>query len=668
MHIRQRILSIFSLLAILSFQAYLVAQPVNFAKPGPQGIYLFLGDKIPSGKTIASYEIERRESKGAWQPIAEIKAPATFQDFKSAVEKARQLLPSQPLPQDGKLQQIYDKAIQSGTTDSLKGTALQYPVKIGLGLIFYDATATKGKEFQYRLTEINPNGIPGSSRISEEVTMPFKASFDEVTYVESSRSENTVYIKWKSTGKNSSPLFMIHRVEGDRPVIAGGRVGRYSMNDTTFFTFTDSLGPSFKDKELKYFLTPYDLLGNAGHSSQTVVITSDNFTRASFLKLRGLRSSERFGNQVSWHFSDPPTAAKMDIYRSESPDKGFVQIKSLTSYDTAYLDESIKPEKSYYYYIQAISRSGKRFKTSEIVNVPAFTFRKLISPAIHAEGTPTGVKLMIDSIDQVATGIRIFRTMKGSEEMTAITELIPLEGSRSITFVDSSGSLSGRQVYTYAARAEKPGYGISELSSRVSVKPGLSATPPAPSYLKAFPSEHQVQLYWENMQQSDSGITMYQVVRNTLQATVPGKEPFSPLAGPGQVFATNYLYDTTVVAGNSYIYIVNAIDSDGKAGAKAKVIVTTGSTPVPPVNLKAVLSGTSVSLTWEPVLFKDLDSFKLYRSGPGEAAKLMTILRHDITGYLDESVTSGNWSYYLTSTDKEGRESAPSSVISISKQ
>ena len=362
----------------------LSAQNLDFARPGPKGIYLFLGKNIPCGKTTSTFRIERRENSGDWKQLAEVKAPVTMIEFTTRIDAAKPLLPAQPQPSQAKLQLLFEKAIRTGTTDSLKGFSLSYPVKLGLGLMYYDAGASSGTGFEYKVTELNTAGQQQNQMISKPIDMPYSASYNDFSLVESSRTEKTVYIKWSSSGSKPAPLFMVHRMENRTPVNVGGTVAHYSMNDTTYYVFQDSLTASQATQELQYFLTPFDLLGNAGKSSQVVAITNDNFSKAFFMKTRVTKVTEKMGIRVSWHFSDPVTVKSMDIYRSAQPDKGFVRLASLSRDDTVYVDEHIIPNQEYYYYLLANSRNGNRFKQSNTLFSVAYHPDKPLPPTIIA--------------------------------------------------------------------------------------------------------------------------------------------------------------------------------------------------------------------------------------------------------------------------------------------
>ncbi len=651
-------------LAILFFlfqpSLSLSAQNSETAQPGPKGIYLSLGKNIPCGKPTLLYRIDRKVKGGAWMPMTELRFPATYAAFRAKLEKARAALPAQPLPTEPKLKALYSKAAESGKVDSL-GKRIQIPVRLALGIMFYDSDVKNDNEYQYRVTEIQSAQNQAEPMISNTVSVPFTAKFDEIVLVETSRDDNSAFIRWRSAGNNPSPLFMVFRIEDKKPVAASGLTGHYTMNDTTYYTYRDTLGALATARELQYFLAPYDLLGNPGKQSQTAVITRDNFIKASFLKTSLTKLTERTGNRIAWHFSDPITSRSIEVYRSEKPDIGFRKVAGLTPADTVFNDEMILPEKGYYYYIQANSRNGNRFKQSDTFYTPPCMPVMPQAPVLKSAGTiPGGVKLLVEVSEVHIGGVRIFRNDGISPSLMAVSELIPINAAAPVTYVDSSSSLSGRRNYTYAVRAESTGNVVSELSNMLTARPGLSSLPPAPSYMKAFCEGTKVKLYWEDMRQADTGIAGYIVLRrNETAGRVPAL-PFMKIAGLSLPYPANAFTDSTAKAGNIYTYAVQPVDISKIPGTQKSMLTVSllKENPVAPFGLSAKNIREGILLEWIQLSCPGMQSFKLYRQLPGQAASLLSTLPATATAYTDTTVQGGQqYQYFITTLNSSGKES-----------
>lgn len=631
------------------------AQTTQVARPGPQGIFIFPGSFIPCGTVISSYKIERRSADSIWKPLYELKTPASLNGFLSAVDKAKLLLPSQPLPSQQKLQSIYEKAKATGSMDSLRGTILHYPVKMALGLIYHDSSAKKGS-YQYRVSALDKAKKALQPIESDWISMPFKAVFDEVQLVESSRNDKSVTIKWKSAGNNASPLFMVHTVEAGKPANASGITGRYTVNDTTYYTFRDSIKPALAEKELQYYMVPFDLLGNAGKPSRVVAITSDDFSKASFRSLKITKLSDRFGNLVNWSFTQKGSLQSFAIYRSEEEGKGFIQLATVPAGDSVYTDERIKPEKNYYYFVQANASHGSRYKQSNKVLASAFSMRKLLAPVIGGiKQIPAGIEITVDSIDVQATGIRIFRKC-GDEIFTAASDFIAVNGSHAV-FIDQL-TPKGSVNCQYTVRAEKPGYGISDLSGEVSLYKVMISNPSA---LRAAMEGTEISLLWADVKKTDSLVKGYIVSRRTEGASAGETQPFIQLSPSTESYISNYFLDRTAVEGSVYTYRIQSAGSEPTVVSPGSLItVTLQKNPLPPVEFVSEETKGGNRLSWVPLVYEGIQTYRIYKAEEGASPQLLITLPATVNEYLDKRIPgSGPCKYYITSANAAGTESSP---------
>jgi fibronectin type 3 domain-containing protein len=658
------------LIFIFLFSAKLSAQTSDMARPGPKGIFLFLGKNVPCGKTTSAFRIERRTKDGAWKQVTDVKAPATLAEFNNRLDAARALFPVQPIPSGEKLEGIFQQAIKIGNVDSVKGWQNIYPVRLALGISYFDADARDGNGFQYKITELNPAGLQKNLLISNTVSMPYNPKYDAIELAESSQTDKFIYIKWRSTGKSAAPLFMVLKFENQKPVLAKGKTIRYTDGDTTFYVFQDSLA-KIQDQNLQYFLTPYDEFGNSGKSTNVVVITKEIFNKAIFLRTHASKLSDGFGIRISWKFSNPGSAKSIDVYKSELPDKDFKKLVSLSPDDTLYTDESIKPDKVYYYMLQANQRNGSRIKQSNKIFSVAYNPAKPIPPAINAAiGIKDGVKLFIDATDVQAAGIRIYRNDGIHETMTPVSDLIRKTNNSRIIFTDTSGSLSGRLTYKYGVRTESTSYVLSDLSATAMARPLISSAPSSPSYIKAYSEDGTIKLYWENMQQNDPGIAGYRITRRTENNLKNGESPFSPIAGDKMVYVSNFFIDSTVVPGNTYTYEIEAIDIDNNhSSQKTRASVSLQEDlPIAPGGITLINVPEGIRMEWAETSYKGMQSYKLYRYQRGITPALLTTLPAAAKDYTDTTLQKGQlYFFYLTTVNKSGKESARSEEAGITK-
>jgi len=554
-------LTLFTTLLLITY-SLTFAQASGSVKHSPTGVFVFLGKEIPSGKTITAYRIERSEDNISWKQVAEVKTPATFDAFNRKVEKSKLLFPSQPIPANEKLRQLYGKACLTGNTDSLKGMRLLLPIRVALGVLFHDSTARQHLAYRYRVSALKASGDPLPGILTDTISLPFSAKFDTIRYSESSYEGNTLTVKWKSAGKNPAPLFMVYKFVNSSPQVAGGRTSLFTINDTTYFTFRDSLTAQQAGKELQYFIVPFDQYSNAGVSSQVAVITRDNFSKAVFLRYQISFQPKLSGVLLGWHFSDPVTLKKVEIYRSQSENNGFSKLAEVSAGDTSYLDQQIWPEKTYYYYLQATAKAGKRSMQSETRRsiVPGISLPKnLESPILRqVSAIKGGIRLLVEVNDPGATDILTYRGPKGGQ--VALPEKAKVFEAKFIAIVDSTPATRDNEL-VYMVRNEKDGTLISGTSAEVPVSPASGQDEVA--YFYAFPDNGSIQLYWDDALARGSTFSTYTLARH-----YGGPESRSPLMIISEKQSESHFSDENIQGNNTYTYQLRLVDKSGNFSDK----------------------------------------------------------------------------------------------------
>jgi hypothetical protein len=561
---RKLISTVFIAFLLLILNVCTYAQAPATTKQGPLGIFVFLGNDIPSGKKISAYKIERSENNTDWKLIAEVSTPKDFDAFTKALEVAKSVFPSQPLPQGDKLSQLYQKALATGTTDSLKGTRMLFPLRVALGIMYYDKTAANQVVYRYRVSGVKEQVNVVDTFLSDTVSLPFTGVFDTITYSESSYNHNSVRITWKSAGKNPAPLFMVNKFRYGAPVTAPGTTSRYVMNDTTHYIYTDTTVAKDAGKEMQFFITPFDQYGNSGKSSQVAVITQDNFNKASFVRSGIAFRPDLAGVLLNFHFTDPFTVRKLEIFRGVGANNGFKKLAEVTANDTSFLDQQLWPETTYYYYVQAVAKAGKRTQQGDVMmaRVPGIAVAdKLNSPVLkHVSEVNGNIRLLIEVNDTLSTQIRIFRGVKGG--MLALPKLIQINGAGVISYTDSTLAQGNAENVFYAVRNEKDGSSISGLSEQLAVSAVKDANEVA--YFDAFLSKGKIELYWDDVAGRNTNFAGYTLARQNGQANSK-----SPLRIIAENLKASSFTDNDATAGNQYTYVLTLIDKAGNSTGKS---------------------------------------------------------------------------------------------------
>ena len=639
------------------------AQETKQAWPGPKGVFLFTGNSIPSGTQLSAYLVERSDASGNWVKVEEVKLPGTFQLFMDKVNQSKAFFPDQPLPAQSKMEALYKKAQLTGTVDSLSGWK-NYPVRMALGVMCYDDKVIKGT-FRYRITQLDSGHKEIASVITNEVKMPYKAVFDSIRISESSRTAKINYIKWFSAGENPAPLFQPFKYENGKSVSISGWTGRTKVNDTTYYSFTDSVaGPVSAEQ---YFIIPYDPFGNAGSSSEILKVSPDLFSRTKITRVKASRIPDRYGIKVSWYCNTMGEISKLSLFRSESKEQGYSEYAILQPGDTVYYDVKGWPGHTYHYFLKAYDSTGRRFITSDKASFKAELPRKPKTPQLTAKGVRGGVEVTATSSDDLAEGIRIFRCELPSGKPVAISELLLFSADRKVVFTDTSENLSGRMTYAYQARSETKGLGVSELSEKAEARPLIDTPPADPAFVRAGVKDNVIDLIWQDVRQSDTSISAFVVTRKEISPSTGALGKEGQVAKTGNIrLEANTMRDSLTSSGYSYSYTIYAVDKLNRQspGGCRLIISLAANNPIPPDYIRAKRSDKLqplVLIEWADVMFDGFSQYKLFKQFVGEEPQLIATLKPGTTRY-SAKLESGKpvASYFIKTVHSSGAESIPS--------
>ena len=217
-------------------------------------------------------------------------------------------------------------------------------------------------------------------------------------------------------------------------------------------------------------------------------------------------------------------------------------------------------------------------------------------------------------------------------------------------FVDST--VTNGTTYYYVVTAVDMLDFESAVSTEVSAVPA-DVAPSAPTGLTATASEGRVTLDWDDSSELD--LASYRVYRSTTAGSY------------GSALATGLnssaYTDNSVSNGNTYYYVVTAVDAAGNESVESVEASDTPVNLVPPAltGLAATARDGAVFLAWDKSVETDFASYRIYRAttSGGYSTALITGVTKDY--YLDTEVTNGTTYYYVvTAVDDGGLESANS--------
>ncbi|MGD0579250.1 MAG: hypothetical protein ABSC08_10015, partial [Bryobacteraceae bacterium] len=234
------------------------------------------------------------------------------------------------------------------------------------------------------------------------------------------------------------------------------------------------------------------------------------------------------------------------------------------------------------------------------------------------------------------------------------------------TYADTSGLTDGT-LYYYAVSAENA-LGLSANSPVIYAAPGPSSAPAAPGSLTAVAGAGAL-----GYESSASATGMIQLTWSASPTAVTYALQRSTVSGSGYTTvatqrATSYI-DSNLTLGQTYYYVVQAINGDNQASGNSPVASATPllNAPAQVTGLAATPGSHQVALRWTPVtLLCPAFSPPQYNVKRGDAlgGPYAVIAQPSWDNVVDRTVVPGETYYYVVSATNgvEGPNSAPASA------
>src|SRR6185312_13900130 len=173
-------------------------------------------------------------------------------------------------------------------------------------------------------------------------------------------------------------------------------------------------------------------------------------------------------------------------------------------------------------------------------------------------------------------------------------------------------------------------------------------TPAVPVGLAATSGDSQIALGWT----ASAGAASYNVKRSTTSGG-----PYTIIASP---ISPSYT-DTALTNGDTYYYVVSAVNSAGESPNSSQVQGTPAAAaqpPAAPTGLVATAGETQVALAW--AASADAAGYRVKR-GTSSGGPYTTIASPTTSSYTDTGLTNGTTYYYVVSATNSAGESPDSS-------
>ncbi len=651
-------------------EIYAQSEP-TYAFSSPLGVYVFTGTTLgneahPIGKNIG-YRIERKaDGESDWKTLSDISAPETFGDLKlrfaSAINDVAYPTPMINIPLD----KIWAGLDKYHLLDSLPARGAMLSTRIAVGAMYLDRTAKLGTQYEYKISELNMDGPVKEIHSQKIVYQLLKAPLELYKKARATTDSSSVHLLWHK-GDNSLPTWIyVYKKTGFGDFINSSAAAHSTyLKDSLFYFVKDTIVKA--NIRYSYYLQPIDYYGNPGAPSDTMAVQT--------LDPRQITLPDHIHAQVvaaassvtlSWKFKATDQAIGIRIFRSESIDGRFVRIGECSTKQFTYTDQTIIPDRTYYYSLRVINTKGDESEPTAKIFAVTESDQKPFAPfSLIPSAEKDGVHLDWHSADHNIKGFYVFRGEGIHAKLSRLSGLI--ESTDSIaSFIDTDRSLSPKSVYSYAVKALSSSNIEGNFSDTARVQPKGKTTPPAPFKLSAISTDNSIKLFWDEMRSADPYVVGYQIYRSE-----QGEDKFERIGGKDISAKNNNFTDSVVKSDQVYEYYIRTIDafgglSDNSISASASITKKEITLPPTPKGLTAEPSEDGILLSWGNMIGTGVSGYKLYRHENDAEPVTIATLPAVPNSYNDASAKIGiiYW-YSLTSLDAEKIESPRSSEIRI---
>ena len=528
------------------------------------------------------------------------------------------------------------------------------------GRMFIDSTAATGKSYEYKVEYLNiyNKKVKGFNKsVTAVVVQPETPSTPTSKISGIVHTLQWEYPKWAEDMSNLAVRFNVYRKVGK---------GSFQKINENIIIRNDAEPGSFSElvtdsiPEAEYQITAVDLLGTESKPSKSIKVKlmTDEIpvTPSEVNAIVGSNSIS-----VVWNFTTDPMVTGYNVYRREGSHGDTIKIsKKPVGKETPFFTDTLAHAKiTYYYMIRAISKNGKESKLSglavgEIVdNTPPV-------PPTGLKATSMGNYIKLDWKASSSKDVAHYNIYRGESSSL----LISVATTTSTTFIDSGygkNLFTPGQYYFYAISATDEVELQGEKGDTVSIRYIDKDPPPPPSPLevKVLPKYHFQIRAGMNPVKDLANVNIY-------RKNISGKK--EELIAVKKTLPVIYV-DTTAIKNQSYIYMVESIDSSGNKSGRSisdtvKLVDLYKPAAVPEVT-SIFKKGAGVNLSWIAVVEEDLAGYYVYRSllptGIYEKLNSSPVKENKFT----DKTGNAKYFYKVSAVDQSGNESSLSNYSPV---
>ncbi|MDF1549519.1 MAG: hypothetical protein P1P88_16960 [Bacteroidales bacterium] len=638
------------------------------AVPGKNGIFISFGNEIPKN---FNYVLERRPngSNDKWQIIFSSSFPKDVVDLKQRLMQINAKNPFYNLPDSLETTFFFKRITKFNSRDSIAyyNSSPQFLEAMGTG--YFDTGIKPNQKYEYQLSKTANKRKESGTQIIKEAFFPGKTPTYDISLQKTSIQGSKVNLYYYVKGNNKPFGFKVYR--------------QYALQSsfkeitpiTKYFNQNDSLMMYISDNDVvekliyKYFVLPFDIFGNEGNCSDTILISNvPEYGQTPVLtNLKSVSLDNKSAIRLSWRFTDVNNLRGISIYRSKHFDSGFKHLISLPANDTSFVDKSIEAVQTYYYYLIIHGAYGDSPPSSKIAGMLKSSQNLITAPQnITIEQVAAGNKISWQRIEKGTIGYYVYRGEGYRPELKQYSDLIHSD-SVNTSFIDSTINLREGQAYSYAVAAVNINNHKSPLSKQVIANP-IKPNLPTPLNLQVLQNPNGALLMWEDMTKISPYVIGYQVYRKV--TTKEGKviEEVKIINKGNESAGNNSYLDSTIQRGIRYTYVIKAVGIEKSESAQSYEVgfFVPKITPHPPSGLRAFITAEGVVIQWDTPLAEKIKSFKVYREELGKKMKLVAELAPEVTDFEDNlPQKSKDYFYKISVVNSDGVESDLSEEVGV---
>jgi len=631
------IINIFLIFGLLLCAKLCDAQNLSLHS-SPNGIFVSVDGITPD--MVASMQIEKQAlDNGDFKTVYKPKLPRNKKDLANKLEDAISLLSFNKTILDP--EQIWD-LVRSKDTHPNHYLLNLPPVKLAIGTGWLDQSVEENEIYTYRLTSKKEETVLKQETIKYTTSI----AFPELFLYQASENIQHPSITWFALESASIRDFEIFRTPFGKIEYEEINTSRQTgfRADTIWMSMIDTTVLS--EGVYLYYILPKDLYGNIGQSNFAVQVS--NLTKQTlpiFTKLEATGHLDKKSIIINWEISRKERTRSLHLFRSREYDGEYQLVAELAPDDSIYIDPVTVANENFFYYLKINDIFGESRNSSRFFGLFKGNISPLAPKILKAEQIQEGVQISWRGIGFSIRGYYVMRAEGFKGEMKQISSFVPAD-TLDMSYIDSSATLKGQEVYAYAIVAESDTYDKSSHSDTLFVRPGVATVITPPLELNAFVRTGSVRLIWNDHSKQEAYLAGYNVWRKQ-----KGEDEFSLLTESMLPNTRNMYIDSSIVLEDKYGYAITSVDFFGAESymSRSKTIDLSGQLYKKPEDFWAQRADRGVMLKWVIAGDKHLKGFNLYKSNNQNKIVLWKTFSSSTREFLDTNEIEGQSSFYQIS-------------------